>query len=304
MQGLVMDDTRFFQPALARWLTLMAMACMCGLVAAQAAVLEVIPLKYRKAEQVIPIIQPMLAPGGSISGLQGQLVVRTTPANMAEVKRILASVDAMPRRLLISVRQDADSDASRRGAELSGSVGGSQARVTVPGSVERGGGNVVLREGDDRLRAHAFDTRNLDSDRTAQTVQVLEGNVAYIRVGQSQPLPSRQVVRTVVNGRVVEQVVDSVEYRDAATGFHVLPRVSGDIVTLEINPQRDTFSAQTPGAVNVQSVATTVSGRLGEWLEIGGMGVESSSRQSTLPGRSSGSVTEARRVLVKVEEVR
>lgn len=47
--------------------------------------LEVIPLKYRTAEQVIPIILPMLAREGGVSGLQNQLVVRTTPANLEEI---------------------------------------------------------------------------------------------------------------------------------------------------------------------------------------------------------------------------
>lgn len=284
-------------------LTLVFTLLACGTAAAQTAVLEVIPLNYRTVEQVIPIIEPMLAPGGSISGMRGQLIVRTTPANLEEIRRILASVDTMPRRLLITVRQDADSDSSRRAAEISGSVGSDHARVVVPGSGDRGG-NVVLRDGDDRLQARVFDSRRAESDRNTQTVQVLEGNTAFIRTGQSVPVPSRQVVRTVVNGRVVEQVVDSTEYRDVTTGFHVLPRVHGDRVTLDINPQRDTLNRQIPGAVNVQGMATMVSGRLGEWIEIGGLGQERSSRQATLSGRGAGSVAESRRVLVRVEELR
>ena len=129
------------------------LAALTGAAAyAQNTVLEVIPLRYRMAEEVIPIIQPMLAREGSISGFQGQLVVRTTPANLDEIKRILASIDTMPRQLLITVRQDADVDRSRSAAEVSGSVGGDQGRVTVPGSRDPRGGSVVLRDGDDSVR--------------------------------------------------------------------------------------------------------------------------------------------------------
>lgn len=257
---------------LCRW----SLACMAVALAAaqlifvpcalaQAAVLEVFTLKYRTAEQVIPVIQPMLRAGGSISGLQSQLIVRTSAGNLEEIRRILASVDALPRRLVITVKQDADGDSAR-------------ARIT--------------------------DTRQVDSDHNLQTVQVLEGNAAFIRIGQSVPVPRQQVVQTVIGGQVVTQVVDNVEYRDVGTGFHVLPRVTGDRVTLDINPQHDTLNRQLPGAVNMQNVATTVSGRLGEWIEIAGLAQDHSRDQSALLGRASASGSDNRRVLIKVDEVR
>lgn len=283
---------------------ILAAAGASAVVLAQTTVLEVIPLKYRTAEQVIPIIQPMLARDGSVSGLQNQLVVRTTPANLEEIRRILASVDTMPRRLLITVRQDTDSERNRRAAEVSGSVGNDRARVIVPGSGDRRGSNMVLQDGDDRVRGRVLDSRSAASDRNTQTIQVLEGSSAFIRVGQSVPVPRRQVVRSVVGGRVVEQVVDTVEYRDAATGFHALPRVMGERVTLDISPQRDTLNRQIPGAVDVQRVITTVSGRLGEWIEIGGLDQSRSEQRSEILGSSSRTGTDNRRVLIKVEELK
>ena len=276
-----------------------------GWAMAQATVLEVIPLRYRTAAEVIPIIQPMLSREGSVSGLQGQLIVRTTPANLEEVKRILASIDTAPRQLLITVRQDVDTDRSRSSAEVSGSVGGEHGRVTVPpGSRDTRGGTVVIREGDDRLRAHVAEGRSVESDRNTQSVRVMEGREAFVSVGQSLPIRERQVRRVVINGQIVEQVVDTTEYRDLATGFYVLPRLAGDRVTLDISPQRERLSRQVRGGVDVQSVVTTVSGRLGEWMEIGGIGQDASGQQSVLLGRSTTAVRDSRRVLVKVEEVR
>jgi hypothetical protein len=210
----------------------------------------------------------------------------------------------MPRRLLITVRQDADNDRSRRAAEISGSVGNDHARVTIPGSGDRRGGSVVLNEGDDRLRARMLDSRSTASDRNTQTLQVLEGNAAFIRIGQSVPVPRRQVTQTVINGQVVSQVVDSVEYRDVSSGFQVVPRVAGERVTLDINPQNDTLNRRIPGAVNVQRVATTVSGRLGDWIEIAGLDQERNREQSALLGRTSSGGSDNRRVLIKVEELK
>jgi hypothetical protein len=166
-------------------------AALLGIVLAGAALaqttVEVIPLKYRQADQVIPVLQPLLGRDASISNFQNQLVIRATPAELAQVKNVLASLDTPPRRLLITVRQDADVTGTRREAEVSGSIGNDQARVTVPGSGSREGGNVVLRDGDDRLRARVVDSSQAGSERTAQTVQVLEGYSAFIRAGESRP---------------------------------------------------------------------------------------------------------------------
>lgn len=276
-----------------------------GTAFAQTTVLEVIPLRYRTAQEVIPIIQPMLAREGSVSGLQGQLIVQTTPANLEEIRRILASVDTVPRQLVITVRQDADTDRSRNTAEVSGSVGGERGRVTIPpASRDPRGGNVVLRDGDDRVRVHVAEGRDLGTDRNTQTVRVMEGREAFVRVGQSVPVRERQVRRVVVSGQVVEQVVEGTQYRDVTTGFYVLPRIAGERVTLDVRPQRESLSDQIRGGVNVQSVVTTVSGRLGEWMDIGGISQDASGQQTVLFGRTVTSSRDNRRVLVKVEEAR
>lgn len=269
-------------------------------VAAQTTV-EIIPLNYRSSEQVIPVIQPLLGRDSSVSGFQNQLVIRATATELAEIRRVLASIDKAPRRLLITVRQDAGLERERREAEVSGSIGNDNARVTIPGGGSRSGGNVVLRDGDDRLGARIIDSRQASSDSSTQTLQVLEGSSAFIRVGESRPVPSRQVVRTVINGRIVDRVVESTEYRDAATGFSVRPRLQGDIVTLDISPQRDSFDERRRGTVNVQQVTTTVSGRIGEWIDLGGIGDSRIDERSALLGRSSGRTEDRRAVQVRVE---
>ena len=264
---------------------------------------EVLPLKYRKSEQVIPVLQPLLGRDSSISGFQNQLVIRATPAELAQLKRVLADIDTMPKRLLITVRQGADLDRARRETELSGSIGNDHARITVPGSGSREGGNVTYGDGDDRLRGRVVDTQSASNSSTSQTIQVLEGNSAFINVGESRPVRSRQVVRTVVNGQIVDRVVEGTEYRDANTGFSVVPRVQGNLVTLDIDPQRETFNDGRRGTIYAQRMATTVSGRLGEWMDLGGVNESRSDSRSVLLGRSSSSSSERRAVQVKVEEL-
>ena len=275
---------------------------------AQNSALEVIMLKYRTAEQVIPVLKPLLDKTGTLSGMQNQLIVRTTQANLAELKVVLATLDAVPRRLMISVRQDATLDRDRTQADISGRVSSGAATIAVPGSGSARGGVVEVQRGEDVIRGRIDNTRSLNADRDTQTLQVLEGNSAFIRTGQSVPVPQRQVVRTIVNGQIVERVGNAVEYRDVLTGFYVLPRLAGDRVTLEINPQRDTLANPEQnlprGSVNIQQAATTVSGRLGEWIEIGGVVQGVANQQTTILGSTRETSSDNRRILLKVDEVR
>lgn len=272
-----------------------------ALATADSTVLEVVPLKYRQAEEVLPLVQPFLAKEGAISGMQNRLIIRTTPSNLAQIRQILATIDTAPRRLRITVAQDAERAEETRAGEVSGSVSiGDKARVTVPGSGDERGLTVESRRGEDVVRGRVLSTRDLSSEKNTQQIQVLEGGRAFIRIGQSVPVPSRTVVQTPHGARIVE----GIEFRDITTGFYVLPRVSGDRVTLEVSPQRETPGAQGPGSANIQHMATTVSGRMGEWIDLGGLGQDRTEQGSDIGSRSVGTPLDQRRVFVKVEEIR
>lgn len=273
---------------------------MAALALAQQSVLEVITLRYRTADQIIPLLEPFIDRGGSLSGMQNQLIVRTSPANLAELRKIIDQVDARPRQLLVTVRQDVDLATARRETDLSGRVGiGDSAGIAVPGSRGRNEGLVVQGgSGDTFVRGRIAARDVVASDANTQRVQVLEGNVAFIRIGQSVPVPSRQVVQTPYG----TQVVESTQFRDLNTGFQVLPRVAGDTVTVEINPQRER-PGRYPGTANVQGVSTVVSAPLGEWMEIGGTSSTGSMQSSGNLGQRSDTGTERRSILLMVQEI-
>ena len=259
---------------------------------AQQSVFEVIELNYRNADQVIPMLKPLLAPGGTISGMQNRIIIRTTPQNLAELRKVLDVVDAMPRKLQISVRQESTASGTGAEAEISGSIGTDRARATVPGTGSNQGGTVVIRRGDDKVRGRVSQSQSAATDSSVQTLQVLEGNEAFIQVGQSVPVRTQSA-----------QGSETVQYRDAGAGFYVRPRVSGDQVTLSISTRRDSVADPYTGAINVQHVDTVVSGRLGEWIELSGIAQESAQRNSGTVYRRSVTGLDDRRVLLKVEKV-
>jgi hypothetical protein len=214
---------------------------ICCLSAWGQASLEVIDLRHATAEQVLPVLRPLLEPGGVLTGQRNQLIVRTSARNLAELRRALETLDAPARRLVISLRFEGV--AAEQRTEI-----GVDARVS---------------EGGSRIAARASESRTAGSERVDQRVQVLEGGRARIATGASRPLRLR-------DGAVIH---------DIATGFDVIPRLAGNTVLLEIAPQREVAGTVTRGSVQVQRASSTMRTRLGEWAELAGIDDASSSRR-------------------------
>lgn len=262
-------------------------------------VLEIIPLKHRTVEQVLPIIQPFVEKQGAINGMNNQLIIRATPSNLSQIKEILNQIDTVQRKLLITVRQSTQRDMEGNEGEVSGRFGiGNNTRVIVGSTGSRNGGSVEVGRGGDVARARVYSTQRLEDSANTQQLQVLEGGQAFIRMGTSVPVPERTVVR---NGQRVT-VIEGTAYRDVTSGFYVRPRIQGNRVTLEISPQHNTVDAQ--GNINIQQAQTEVSGRLGEWMEIGGINQARSASQSGIAYSATETGQDQRRILLKVEELK
>ncbi len=87
------------------------------------ATMEIIPLQYRTVEQVLPVLRPLVEPGGTLSGMSGQIIVRTSRRNLDELRQAIAAIDRPARRLVIHVSQNRDSESRDTSAGVSGDVG-------------------------------------------------------------------------------------------------------------------------------------------------------------------------------------
>jgi len=262
--------------------------------------LEVISLEHRTTGEVIDIIRPLLSPGGSVSGMNNQLVIKTTAENLEEIKRVLDSIDQAPRRLRISVRQDIRGSGTRREQSLSGEYATGNAGIS--GRTEAGSGTTISRrDGQGNvIRYRDLETHTGQDDAHTFTVQTVAGQPAFIRSGQSVPVTGRQSFAT--GDSVI--VRDTVEYRDIGSGFYVLPRLSGNNVTLLVAPQLSQVRPDGGQTFAIQNVETTVHGRLGEWLDVGNIFSrdqrESRSGFETRRSRQ----TEQRSIQIRVDEIR
>ncbi len=260
-------------------------------------VVKVIPLKHRAAADLLAVLTPLVGSEGSVSALDTRLVIRATPQALARIESALLTLDAPLRSLVIMVSQGLASSSALRSAGVGGAVsaGGTTVTVAPPGP---GGPTTVETRSDRTVVRGALGAENASStDDVTQQIRTLEGYPALIHVGRSEPFPTVGVA-PVPGGSVMGT---GTAFAESGTGFHVLPRVAGDVVTLEL--WAENTRGEGPVVVG-QDLRTTVSGRLGQWIEVGSALQQAETRARQVLGGSSGAISETRSVRVRVDEVR
>lgn len=265
-------------PGISRRTFLAATAAFAVIPTARAQDIEIIALRHRTAEQVLPTLRAFLEPGGALTGQGYQLFLRASPANARQLKQLLATLDRAPRELVITVRQDRGGESGERRVGVDGSV-------TI--SNRRSGGNVSVE---------ASDARTTGTHGAEQRIRVLEGGRAYVAIGTAIPMSFRQFV---ITPQGLTEVRGTVHY-DAVTGFHARAQVAGDLVTVELAPEQSEIVA---GAVERAQLSTTVRGRLGEWIAVGGAEARADVRTSGAFASAQRAETSRRGVWLKVEDV-
>lgn len=200
-----------------------------------------ITLKHRNAETLIPLLQPVLDEGITVSGRGETLILNSKPWQREELRALVEQLDTPLHSLMISVIQG-DSD---HHSALQGDVSGTM----------------------EQPRVRIYGTQKREKEAVSQQLRVIEGEWATIHAGESIPL-ARQITSHSPQGTTVQQ---SIEYKDVESGFEVRPNIRGELVTLEVRPFRAKRSKGGAGIIEQQEISTTVSGRLGEWITIGGV---------------------------------
>lgn len=266
-------------------------------VVAQEMNVEVIPLKHRLVQDVLPMIQPMLTPGATATGMGEKLIVKTTPENLDEIKRVLAALDTKIRNLRISVKQDRSGDTSMDGNGLAAELRSGDARVGVADPGGLAGASIGIDGEHGGARYRTFSTQGAEDSQNTHFVRAVEGQPAFIESGSAVPYPYSSSTITPYGATVQE----GVDYQNVSSGFYVTPRVQGETVLLEISPQLETFDNTGNGRITSQRATTTVSGRIGEWIPIGGVSETASGNQSALLARTRSTGENRYDAWVKVE---
>lgn len=267
---------------------LLAVICMINSHALHADYpIETIELHSRLLDEVVPVIRPLLGEGETVTGLGNQLVIKAAPKRVQEIRKILAELDRPPKRLVILVSNQGTLMDASRGYRASADINLGNGRV----GINSPGGPAD----DSRARIGVRGSNIGNTETVSQQVQALEGRKAWIGSGVQVPVHGSQ--RFFINGVPHER--HATRLHSVRSGFYVVPRLSGDFVTLEILQQHDG-----PGgagwAYHTQSAGTRVRGRLGEWIGLGGINT-TRDLQAGGPGRASASQSQStRQIRVKV----
>ena len=251
---------------------LRALACWLLLATpllAQETALETIAVRNRPAEDLVPVLEPLVGPGGSVTAFGGRLIVKAAPRAMREIKDLVAKLDVVPRSLWITVRQSREGEGSNRQLGAGGGV-----------VVERRDGRTTTT----RTEVHGAFGQGSSSERgqDLQQLRAVEGRPAQIHVGREEVVPPGYV-------------------QEAATGFAVTAWLSGDFVTLEIRTRGDRIDDA--GRVEYQQLKASVNGRLGEWISLGSIERSEDTSDRGLLSRARSRWDELRSVSLKVEEI-
>lgn len=234
-------------------LVVLVTVCASTLAGAQDRI-ELIELRHRPAAEVASIVRPLLGPEDALSAEGYTLILRADPARIAEVRRVVEQIDRAPRNLLVSVIRATQTEAARIEVETRARASSGDDVTTVIGGEKDDGVSVSMGQ--------RYTTRR-ESD--IQQLRVLEGNRAFIQVGESFPYPAANLSLYPWGSATT----GGIDYKDIGTGFLVLPRVNGETVTLEIE-QIAERRRTSDGGIARQSSNTILSGRVGEWIAISG----------------------------------
>lgn len=245
-------------------------------------VMEVVPLSNRPSSEVQPLIAPLLDPSDTVVANGFSLIIKTTPARLAEIKALVKKLDIALTNLSIRVVQSKDKTADQLNAGIGVDV---IIPFHNPGAVA---GQVT---GQIQQNQQHF------SNNSEQVLRTIEGKPAYIKLGGNYPVRYTNVYDY---GYGQHAVASTTQYIEATTGFAVLPRLNGEQVTLEVSPWSDQMNNN--GTIETQSAQTTLTTKLGQWVEIGSINEQSQSTNSGLLNAGQASGQNVTHILVQVEK--
>ncbi len=233
------------------WVFLL-LSLFCNFASAQTE-FRIITLQHRFANDLLPVVQPMVGEGGSASAINNQLLLRATPERIAAIEQVVAILDVSRKNVRITIRHDDMQQVQHDRLGISGRIRSGEVRM---GTGEAGRDGVQLNVDHEQSNM---------SERGSEFVTVLDGERAFIRVGQSVPYTEQWALWS----QHYLNIQQTTEFRDITTGFAVRPRYLGDQLELEIAPRIAQLN-NNAGFIDFEELATTVRVTPGQWFDLGG----------------------------------
>ena len=245
---------------------------------------KIFTLQHRFANDLIQMIEPMVGADGSANGIDNQLIIRAQPDRMREIEALVSQMDTVRVNRKISVNTSNNTQSQRERNEASGKVKVGKVIVGNDRRAEPNTGNIDIER-------NASNTRQTSN----QFISVIDGERAFIRVGQIVPFTQEWVTIT----RRYIQVDRLTDWREVTTGFAVRPRTIGNSVELEITPRIARLNNQ--GFIDFEELTTVIRTSLGNWVDIGGSMQQNDEVSRKILGLQSEASQQTSHLSVKVD---
>ncbi len=245
---------------------------------------KIITLHHQFADNLLPIISPMVGADGTATGMRNQLILRASPERMRDIEATVQQLDIerVNRRITINSSNNSQSRLSR--TEARGSVNIDNMTIGNDRNARANSGNIIVER-----------NRNNTQKNSSQFLNVLDGEYAFIQVGQIIPFTQDWIV---ITQRYV-QIERITDWREVTTGFAVRPRTIGNQVELEITPRIASLNNQ--GVIDFEELSTTLRVSLNDWVNVAATMQNRDDISRKILGLQNTNLSQESRLMIKVD---
>lgn len=260
--------------------------CILSWQALAVAEFKIITLQHRLAEDILSSIKPFMQQDGTVTAMQNHLIIRTSSDNMAEIEKIIASLDVVRQNFKITVSQHSNLETTNNDITLSG---------------QKQFGKLGISNGKHSNKRNAgaqisiSDTQTDTQGSSRQFINVADGERAFILVGQSIPFTQEWVTLT---QRYVS-VQRTTEFVNISTGFSVWARSIGNQIELEVTPSIAQLNQNS--VVDFVQLSSIIRIKQGQWLDLSGIMQKNDEVSRTILSYKSSQSTQNTQLQIRVE---
>ncbi|KTD17496.1 type II/III secretion system protein [Legionella jordanis] len=222
---------------------------------------KVIDLHYQNADAVIKLLQPLLQTNEQITGSGQTLIVKVQPNTLTQIRDILHKIDQPP--------------------------------VTFQITVYQGDPDWLSTANSDSI---VISTSSASQQKRRQSIEVMNGESAFVSTGEDQPVISSVGVGWLSTGV-------SYNRRLVQNGLLVEPQLQGQKVKLTVRRIREQDSNASNQQFDQQQVVTTVLIPLNEWVSLGSAEGDAPADADTTVYRAGNQYTQNSTLYIKVNIV-
>jgi type II secretory pathway component GspD/PulD (secretin) len=220
-----------------------------------AAEVDVIRVQYRRAAELVPVVQALLSAEGTVtvSERTNSLVVVDTPEAIQRVHAYLERFDQPVEQVRIRVRFHTTAADDETAVAARGRYSTDDLSVATRGK-NRDGINISVADRQRRQRSYS-----------ESFVVAMSGSPAFIRTGKEIPYQHGPAFfRRYAPGD------GTTAWQNVESGFEVTPTIVGDNVHLKIVP-RLAYDDRKDAVIRFFAAQTELTTPVGQWVEIGGV---------------------------------